>query len=1101
MTSIPAPTWFHPGDVDDIYEVAAMNDGPVSTSGPLTITDKLPKGLTVAAITADVEPGATDVAPAQFVPCEETTAAKIVTVTCTSGIPVHSDRMVAVKISVDVPTKATGTLSNFASISGGGAETASAENLTPVTPVAQKAPFGVSVASDLVADDGSPDIQAGSHPYAYTTILAYNSAGISLDEECGAAFVVSGRQNPANTQGCPNQAGAPRNVEVALPPGFVGDPMATPRCIARKFQTAGYRGCPAASQVGVAELEFFDSELTQNQLVPIYNVEPTPGQPAELGFSISTIGHVAMFFHLHPLADGGYALTSTVSQITQFVSLHALVFTLWGVPAEESHTPIRLSEAEGQECASGTDEDCADRAAPRPFLTLPTSCTGVPLGAGVGVDSWQNPLAAPLPVTAEAGLGTITGCETLALGEPSIAVAPSTDQAGSPAGYGVRIAVPQNEEPEALGTPDVRDVQVTMPEGTVISPSAANGLQDCSSALFGQGEETVGHCPAQSRIGTVQITSPLLDQPITGNVYVGEPECSPCTAQQAEEGKMVHVLIEAKLTSPQREAEMTQTERENYRPAVLIKLSGDTMINRQTGRLTTVFDENPQLPFNELNLEIEDGQDAPLVNPTSCGPIAATAHLTAWSALVNAEGTVSDPASEANISSSAVSIGGCATPGFSPAFSAGMTSSQRAGAFSSFAVNLQRPDGQQTLGSVTMHMPPGLVGMLSNVQLCGEPQANEGTCSAASQIGTTTAVVGPGTEPYTIGGGKVYLTGPYGGGSFGLSIVVPAEAGPFHLAGLNGAGGEGDGSVVVRGSIKIDPTTSALTIVTNPIPTQLNGIPLDLRHVTVEVNREGFMFNPTNCEAMTIAGTIDSSSGAVADVSYPFQAVDCAALPFNPSFAVATHAKHTRRDGAYLHVDVTSGGGQANIKSVFVELPKVLAAREEALKGACSEKQFAGNPAGCPAGSFVGTATAVTPVLNKPLSGPAIFVSHGGAAFPDLDVMLQGEGVTVDLAGSTNIVKGITSSDFKAVPDVPVTRFELTLPEQKNAALAATANLCYQTTTKRVKVKVHGKTVYRKHRTEQRRTLVMPTKITGQNGAVINQSTKIAVEGCGTKAR
>jgi hypothetical protein len=281
------------------------------------------------------------------------------------------------------------------------------------------------------------------------------------------------------------------------------------------------------------------------------------------------------------------------------------------------------------------------------------------------------------------------------------------------------------------------------------------------------------------------------------------------------------------------------------------------------------------------------------------------------------------------------------------------------------------------------------------------------------------------------------------------------------------------------------------------MPTRLQGIPLDVRNVEVVIDKSGFTFNPTNCEPMSITGTIGSSEGASEAVSSRFEAADCATLPFKPTFSATTHKGHTRRDGAYLRVQISSGSGQANLKSVRVELPKIMPSRGSTLKQACSEKQFAENPSGCPEGSRVGTAVVHTPVLPVPLTGPAIFVSHGGAGFPDLDLVLQGDGVTVDQTGNTNIVNGITISEFKSVPDVPVSSVELTLPEASNSALTATANLCFQTVTKRVKAKEHGKTVYRKKHVQQKRTLAMPTTITGQNGAVIDQSTTIDVEGCG----
>lgn len=300
----------------------------------------------------------------------------------------------------------------------------------------------------------------------------------------------------------------------------------------------------------------------------------------------------------------------------------------------------------------------------------------------------------------------------------------------------------------------------------------------------------------------------------------------------------------------------------------------------------------------------------------------------------------------------------------------------------------------------------------------------------------------------------------------------------------------------------VNPKTAEVSIQSDPMPQRLQNIPVDVKKIEVEVDKPSFIFNPTNCQAMSITGTIGSSEGASDPVNTHFEAANCATLPFKPGFKVATHAGHTRRNGAYLHVTVSSGSGQANIKSVHVELPKVLPSRLETLKQACTEAQFAANPGGCPAGSFVGTAVAHTPVLSVPLTGPAIFVSHGGAAFPDLDIVLQGSGITVILEGNTHVdgKTGITSSDFKSVPDVPVNSFELSLPTGPHSALSATANLCTQTVTKRVKTKVHGKTVYRKRSVKQKRTLSMPTTITGQNLAVVEQSTHIAVEGCRAKA-
>ncbi len=371
-------------------------------------------------------------------------------------------------------------------------------------------------------------------------------------------------------------------------------------------------------------------------------------------------------------------------------------------------------------------------------------------------------------------------------------------------------------------------------------------------------------------------------------------------------------------------------------------------------------------------------------------------------------------------------------------------------------------------------MPPGLSGLLAGVKLCGEAEGNAGTCGPESLIGETTVSVGLGANPYTVTGGKVYITGPYHGAPFGLSIVNPANAGPFHL-----------GNVIVRAKIEVDPHTAALTITSDnsgpyKIPQFIDGIPLQIKHVNVTINGVGgnnkFTFNPTSCSPMAITGSLSSSEGSTQALGVPFQVTNCATLKFAPKFAVSTSGKTSRAKGASLSVKLTypkaAFGTQANIARVKVDLPKQLPSRLTTLQKACTAKQFDTNPAGCPAASIIGHGKAITPLVPVPLEGPAYFVSNGGEAFPNLIVVLQGYGVTIELVGDTFISKaGITSSTFKTVPDAPVGSFELNLPEGKYSALAANGNLC---ATK----------------------LTMPTAFTAQNGATIHQSTKVSVTGC-----
>jgi hypothetical protein len=383
-------------------------------------------------------------------------------------------------------------------------------------------------------------------------------------------------------------------------------------------------------------------------------------------------------------------------------------------------------------------------------------------------------------------------------------------------------------------------------------------------------------------------------------------------------------------------------------------------------------------------------------------------------------------------------------------------------------MTMGREDGQQNLQAIQLQMPPGMSGTLASVKLCDEAHANAGTCGAESLIGETIVSVGLGGDPFSVAGGKVYITGPYRGAPFGLSIVNPAKAGPYDL-----------GQVVVRAKIDVDPETAVLTITTDnegpyKIPTIIDGIPLQIKHVNVLINRPGFTFNPTNCNPLAITGALHSTEGATQNLSVPFQATNCAVLAFKPKLQASTSGKASRANGAGLHVKLTYPAGpyDANIARVKVELPKALPSRLTTLQKACTAAVFDQNPANCPAASVIGHATARTPVLPVPLTGPAIFVSHGNEAFPSLNIILQGYGVTVHLVGSTFISKtGITSSTFKTVPDVPVGTFELTLPQGPYSALTANKNLC-------------------------KAKLKMPTEFLGQNGALIKTTTKIQATGC-----
>jgi hypothetical protein len=886
-----------------------------------------------------------------------------------------------------------------------------------------RANFGIVPGSfdfSVTNQDGSPDTQAGSHPYEVTSGFRLNTM--------------------TDAEGNMVPDGNVKDVVDELPPGLIGDPEALPRCTLGELDSE--TGCPNDAQVGVLTVLIAGTGTgTITHTDPIYNLVPRPGVPAEFGFLDQVV--VA---HLDASLRTGsdYGVTITSPNITEFEPVVSASATFWGVPAvgEHDRQRCRKIDIETALCDGSTASTEPHEAgvAPKPLLTLPGSCSEPP-AATLRVDSWEKP-GEFLP--AFATLPALTGCYKLDF-SPTIAVKPDTMAADSASGLHVNLSMPQNENPAALGEADLRTAVVRLPAGLSVNPAAADGLVGCSEEQIGLHNALAPTCPGASKIGTVSVETPLLPpHAVNGSVYLAQQGNLPGNGSNPF-ASLLAIYVTA----------------EDPTAGVIVKLAGKVEVDPVTGQLTTTFDNNPPLPFSEFKLDLFGGPRGELITPQTCGTYTTTSSMMPWSA--------PDSGPSATPTDPQFVIGSrCNPAGFAPSFTAGSTNNQ-AGAFSPLTVTLSRGDGEQRLSGVTVKTPVGLLGMLSKVTLCGEPQASTGTCPAASRIGHTTVGAGAGSDPVFIPqAGKpqdpVYLTGPYKGAPFGLSVVVPPEAGPFNL-------GDNGRPVVVRASVSVDPKTAQITVTSDPMPTILQGIPLDVRTINVTIDRQEFIFNPTNCERLSMVGTLASTQGASAAVSSPFQVANCATLPFKPSFTVSTQARTGKAGGASLHVRVTSGRGQANIGRVKVDLPKQLPSRLTTLQKACTAAVFEGNPAACPAGSVVGTATAVTPVLRNALTGPAYLVSHGGAAFPDLEIVLQAEGITLVLDGRTDIKKGITSSSFQSVPDAPVSTFDLVLPQGPHSALAAYGSLC-------------------------RTRLTMPTTLTGQNGAVVRQSTRITVTGC-----
>jgi hypothetical protein len=929
--------------------------------------------------------------------------------------------------------------------------------------------FGLS----FVNQDGTPDTQAGSHPYAVVTNFAFNTKVQRHDATTDSPYEL-------------RPDGNVKDIIVVPPPGLVGDPNATEaKCTLRELEGTeqgayGNTLCPSGSQVGTLEVEFAPGGVA-NLKEPLYNMVAPHGVAAQ--FAGNFIIPKA-FIDVGLQAGGQYPVQSESLNIPAIEPIIATRATLFGEAGQAAVNRAEKAVSEGKEGAAAELVEAIRKR--KPFLTLPTGCTG-PLRSSISADSYQEPghFVGMGAITSDANGDPLplTGCSKLTF-PPAIEVTPDVTDASSSSGLKVGVNVPQTAafNPDGLAESALRDTTVTLPAGVAINPAGANGLEACSEGLAGfkrleefnpdfePGVKTalfepapieslqpgVSFCPNGSKIGEVTIHTPLLPNPLKGFVYLASQHENPFGSLIA-----MYMMIEDPVSGS------------------TVKLAGEVLLCESvgqvlngvsceaTGQIVTTFKNTPDLPFEELELHFFGGERAPLTTPARCGTYTTNASFTPW-----------DGNAPVNTSSSfQITSGpnGTPCPGaslpFAPSLTAGTTSIQ-AGGFSPFTMTMSREDGQQNLQAISLNMPAGLSGLLSGVKLCGEAEANAGTCGPESEIGETTVSVGVGNDPYTVKGGRVYITGPYEGAPFGLSIVNPAVAGPYNL-----------GQVIVRAKIEVNPITAALKITSDnagpyKIPQYIDGIPLQIKHVNVTITRPGFTFNPTNCEHMQIGGTLDAVEGGSQTLAVPFQAHDCAKLKFAPKFSASTSGKTSKANGASLHVKLTYPkapfGSQANIAKVKVDLPKQLPSRLTTLQKACTAAQFNTNPAGCPAASVIGRAKAITPLIPVPLEGPAYFVSHGGEAFPSLIVVLQGYGVTIDLVGTTFISKaGITSSTFKTVPDAPVGSFELTLPQGKFSALAANGSLCTQASK-----------------------LTMPTEFVAQNGAVIHQTTKIAVTGC-----
>jgi hypothetical protein len=1042
---LTASTWPAnlPAGGEGTIDVVADNIGDrQATTGSVTISDKLPPGLSVRSISFFTLPTGgpnLNIALLELGLCETTGR----TVSCRLpleefGIILNQYEYLEMRIVVKDEGAVSGAL-NEATIAG--ASAAAPKTLQRPIHIGGSTAFGVEDLEVKAEEEGgTPTTHAGAHPFQLTTNVLFNQSADTLKQPAKA-----------------------KDVAVKLPPGLIGNPSVIPQCTTAQFFSfvalnSAINLCPPSTAVGVADITIDEPDHIKGITsipVPIFNVTPAVGEPARFAFEIfETV--VILDTAVRTGSDYGVTVrASNISELTNFISSR---ITFWGVPGDPRHNDVRgwcmqKFEEHPIPCVSSEPNN------PPPFLAMPTSCG--PLSATVEADSWQQ--AGVFGSLASEPMTAMDSCNELQFA-PEVKIAPDGQEASKPTGLAVEVHVPQevNENSAGAASSNVKSIEIAFPEGVTLNPAAADGLQACSEDQIGllggmgaQGELLFtptlpqAFCPSASKIATVKIKSPLLpaNQPLEGAMYLATP------APNGEAGEnpfnsFIGLYIVA----------------EDPVSGTLVKLPGRGRLDPVTGQLVSTFENTPQLAFEDAEIHLFGGERAPLSTPSHCGTYTTNATFTPWSG--------SGPVRSSSSFQITSGPNGTACPPaalpFAPSLAAG-TTNNNAGAFSPLTTTMSREDGNQNIDKVQLHMPPGLSGILTGIPLCPEEQANAGTCGQGSLIGHTVVSVGLGGDPFSVTGGEVFLTEKIAGSPsdapFGLSIVNPAVAGPFNL-----------GKVIVRGTIEVDPHTAQLTVTTGEIPHILDGVPLQIKHVNVTIDRPGFTFNPTSCSKTALTGDIGSVEGASSAVSVPFQVTNCASLKFAPKFSVSTNGKTSRAKGASLHVKLTypqgPTGTYANIARVKVDLPKQLPSQLKTLQKACAAAQFEADPANCPTASKVGFARAITPLVPVPLEGPAVFVSHGNEAFPSLVLVLQGYGVTIDLVGTTFISrKGITSSTFKTVPDQPIGSFELNLPQGEFSALAANGNLC-------------------------RHKLAMPTEFVAQNGAKIDQSTKVAVTGC-----
>jgi hypothetical protein len=999
-----------------------IGDAPVDgSSSPVTIVNELPEGVEAGGFEA-VAGGNGGAGPVE---CEIEEAGTKVTCSFEGELPPFE------AIEVEVFARLTGEppvagAPGKVTISGGGAPSRTVVQEIKVSP--EKTPFGIEHFSAKVEEEGGgAATKAGRHPFQFTTTIQLNSGVM----KAAAKRRESSVEQPAQ----------PRNLRFPLPAGLIGNATTVPTCDFERFinNVGPINECPPETAVGaVSALIVEEVNLGfARAAVPVFNLPPAIGEPARLGFTFSGVP-VIISTAVDP--DNEYRIVATVSDTSQLAQFLSSTLTIWGAPGDPRH-----DNARGWNCI-WTFEDLGPCERPSPlsedaFLRQPVSCV-TPLDFRAQIEPWNTPLGS---LVEEAGVnqGTLSGCNQIPF-SPRISATPSSRATESPSGLAFELSMPNDglRPKDLVAEGQAKKVEVTLPEGVTVNPSQAEGLGVCSPADYAR--ETASSppgqgCPEASKIGSVNVTTPLLEEEAKGSVYVASPYDNPFDS-------LLALYVVAKI--PAR--------------GVLIKQAGKVELNPKTGQLVSTFDDLPQIPFETFNLNFFEGDRAPLAMPSRCGTYDITAKFTPW----HASNPDSPLPSEVITKTASFTVDRgpsgkpCPSgrPPFKPGFTAGTTNNS-AGSYSPFIARLTRDDGEQEFSRFSMKLPKGVIGKIAGIPFCseagiaaartrtgpngGQEELTNPSCPAASQIGRT--LVGAGVGPaLSYAPGKIYLAGPYQGSKLSIVAISTAKVGPFDL-----------GNVVIRQALKVDPETAVVTTegsVGDPIPHILQGIVVHARDIRVLVDRPEFVLNPTSCERMAATATVFGSGldlGSLGDdqpvdVSAPFQAADCASLGFRPKLSLRLLGGTRRTATPRLKAVLTARKGDANIGRAQVTLPKSAFLEQDHIRTVCTRVQFragAGNGAQCPKASIYGRAKAFSPLLDEPLAGP-VYLRSGDNELPDLVAALHSRKVDFNLVGRIDSLNGRLRNTFETPPDAPVSKFVLEMQGGNKGLIVNSTNIC-----------------------------------------------------------